>query len=65
MLLLNRGDTPSGVGCSWAGLGIPAGASATVRELWAGKDLPSAAGAVAVDALPPHGSALLRVVAQA
>jgi alpha-galactosidase len=64
VLLLNRGDAPALVGCSWAELGIPAGASAAVRDLWAGKDLPSAVGGVSsVDALPPHGSALLRVVA--
>jgi alpha-galactosidase len=65
VLLLNRGGAPSGASCTWAELGIPAGATAAVRDLWAGRDLPPAAGAVSVASLPPHGSALLRVVAQA
>jgi alpha-galactosidase len=65
VLLLNRGDAPSGASCSWAELGIPAGAAAAVRDLWAGKDLNPAVGAVSVGALPPHGSALLLVVAAA
>lgn len=61
VMLLNRGDAPADIECSWAELGVPAGATASVRDIWAQKDLPAATGSVAVEAVPAHGSRLLRV----
>jgi alpha-galactosidase len=64
VLLLNRGEAPSAGSCSWAELGIAAGATASVRDLWAQAALPDATGAVAVAELPAHSCRLLRLAVQ-
>ena len=61
VLLLNRGEAPSDVACSWAELGVAAGATAAVRDLWAQQDLPDAVGSVAAAGVAPHASRLLRL----
>jgi alpha-galactosidase len=44
-LLLNRGGASAQVTCTWEELGLPAGATADVRDLWLRKDLgPSTGG---------------------
>jgi alpha-galactosidase len=38
-LLLNRGEAPAQVTCTWEQIGIPSGAAADVRDLYLRKDL--------------------------
>ena len=61
VLLLNRGDAAADAACSWAELGIAAGASAAVRDLWAQQALPDAVGSVGAAGIAAHGSRLLRL----
>jgi hypothetical protein len=53
---------PSNVTLLFSDLGLPSGASVSVRDLWAKEDLPPVTGDrfVAVD-VPPHGSMMLTV----
>ena len=63
--LLNRGAAPSDVTCTWAELGLPAGASAGVRDLWARADLGAFTGQFTAQAVESHGAAMVRVTPQA
>ena len=55
----NEGDDPKSIGVEFAKLGWSATTKATVRHLWAHKDLPAATGSVANTTIKPHGSQLL------
>ena len=55
----NEGDKPKSIGVEFAKLGWSATTKATVRDLWAHKDLPAATGSVANTTIKPHGSQLL------
>jgi alpha-galactosidase len=61
-LLLNRGEAPADVTCTFAELGLanPNGAAA-VRDLWARADLGSATGAYTAKALRAHQSMLVKI----
>lgn len=65
-LLLNRaplGSAPTNVTCTWAELGLAAGASAAVRDLYAHADLGVFTGSVSFS-VAPHASLLVKVVVQ-
>ncbi|MGE5325880.1 MAG: glycoside hydrolase family 27 protein [Deltaproteobacteria bacterium] len=57
--VVNRGDGKLGVNLGWDEVGLEAGQSYNVRDLWEHKDLGVANGFKAE--LPPHASALLRI----
>jgi alpha-galactosidase len=60
--LLNLGDNATSISASWELLGLPsATTSATVRDLWAKKDLGTVSGMVRVAAVPSHGTAFLKL----
>ena len=59
-MLLNRGPAAAAISCSWAELGLPAGASAAVRDLWARKDLGPFTGAYSAT-VESHGAVVVRV----
>jgi len=61
-VLLNRGAGPgnASVSCTWTQLGLPQGATATVRDLWARAELGPATGSFTAS-VPPHGCAMVRV----
>jgi hypothetical protein len=58
LALFNTGETPREVGVDLKIVGLPA--SATVRDLWTGRDLGKAAGRFSVQ-LPSHGAGLYRL----
>ena len=58
--LLNRGIAPAKVSVSWNEIGYPAHLSASVRDLWAKKDLGKHTGSFSAD-VPAHGVVLVRV----
>ncbi len=60
VLLLNRGTKPVEIAASWEQLGLPDRLGATVRDLWAHRDLGRRRGAVRAT-VDPHGVAMLRV----
>jgi alpha-galactosidase len=61
VLLLNRSTSTVSITAQWSDLGIPAGA-ATVRDLWAKKDLGSFTGSYTAASVPGHGSVMIKVV---
>ena len=61
VLLLNRGEEAADAACSWEELGIAAGATAAVRDVWGRSALPDATGSVGSSGLAAHGSRLLRL----
>ena len=58
--LLNRGKAPAQVSVSWGDIGYPAHLSASVRDLWAKKDLGRHAGSFSAN-VPGHGVVLIKV----
>jgi alpha-galactosidase len=60
LLLLNRGEAPAEIAADWAQLDWPPALRARLRDLWAHRDLPRAAGRVSAT-VAPHGVAMLRV----
>ena len=60
-VLLNRGEGPADVSCTWAELGLPAGAKAAVRDLWARADLGDFTGAFTARGVESHGAVMVRV----
>jgi len=61
VLLLNRGEDAADITAQWSVVGLPASASAAVRDVWAQKDLGDHTGSYTGTAVPRHGSVLLRV----
>jgi alpha-galactosidase len=59
--LFNRSGSAASIAVTWSQLGLPAGA-ATVRDLYAQKDLGSFDGGYTATAVPSHGIAMLKVV---
>jgi hypothetical protein len=57
LALFNTADEPRTVACPLSALGI---SKASVRDLWAGKDLGSTSAAVSIE-IAPHGAALFRL----
>ena len=60
LLLFNRGDTPASIRATADQLGWPGGARATVRDLWAHKDVGRWAGSIGAT-VEPHGVAMFRI----
>ena len=60
VVLFNRGASDADISVSWEDLGYPAHLSASVRDLWAQKDLGKSAGTFAAK-VPSHAVVMLRV----
>jgi alpha-galactosidase len=58
--LLNRGASEQTITAVWSSLGYPETLKASVRDLWAHKDMPSAAGRFSAS-VPSHGVVLVRI----
>ena len=58
--LLNRGQAPAQISVSWADIGYPAHLSASVRDLWAKKELGRRAGGFGAT-VPSHGVVMVKV----
>lgn len=61
VVLLNRGTSAASITAQWEAIGIPTGA-ATVRDLWAKKDLGSFTGSYTASSVPGHGVVMIKVV---
>jgi alpha-galactosidase len=59
--LFNRGTSSANITVQWSQLGIPTGA-ATVRDLWAGKDLGSFTGSYTANNVASHDVVMLKIV---
>jgi alpha-galactosidase len=60
VILFNRGENESQVSVSWEEIGYPGHLSATVRDLWAHRDLGKLAGRFSAS-VAPHGVVMVRV----
>ena len=60
VILLNRGASAAKVSASWDDIGYPSTLEASVRDLWAGKDLGKLSGTYSAE-VPSHGVVMLRV----
>jgi hypothetical protein len=60
VVLWNLGERAAKIDASWAAIGIPAGSTCTVRDMWARKWLADAAGSVSA-VVPGHDVAALRL----
>jgi alpha-galactosidase len=58
--LLNRAAAPAQISVSWSDIGYPAHLSASVRDLWAKRDLGKHAGSFSAD-VPAHGVVVIKV----
>jgi len=61
VLLLNRLSVAQNLTVNWSDLGLAAGSSATVRDLWAHQNLGSFTGSYTATNIPAHGSVMLKV----
>ena len=52
VLLFNRGDQPRQIAFDWEQLGYPAKLRAKMRDVWAGRDLPTRAGSYSATVAP-------------
>jgi alpha-galactosidase len=59
--LFNRGTASASITVQWSQLGIPAGA-ATVRDIWAAKDVGPATDSYTASNVPGHSVVLLKIV---
>jgi len=59
--LFNRGTASASITVQWSQIGLPAGA-ASVRDLWAAKDLGAATGSYTATSVPSHSVVLLKIV---
>jgi alpha-galactosidase len=60
VILLNRGASTASISADWADIGYPASVKATVRDLWAKKDLGKFAANYTAQ-VPSHGVVMVRV----
>jgi len=60
VLMLNRGEQPATIKATWDVLGWPAAARASVRDVWAHRDVPGASGGASMT-VPSHGVQMLIV----
>ena len=60
LVLLNRGATPASIEADWTDIGYPAGISATVRDLWTGKEVQGQKGSYSAQ-VPSHGVVMVTV----
>ncbi|MET0790782.1 MAG: glycoside hydrolase family 27 protein [Polyangiaceae bacterium] len=59
--LFNRGSASASITVQWSQIGLPAGA-ASVRDLWAAKDLGTATGSYTAPSVASHSVVLLKIV---
>jgi alpha-galactosidase len=59
--LLNRGTAPAEIAIDWARIGYPSRLAATVRDLWARKDLGRRTASYATS-VRPHAAVIVRIV---
>lgn len=59
--LLNRGTAPAEIAIDWASIGYPASLAATIRDVWARKDLGRRTGSYAAS-VRPHAAAIVRIM---
>jgi alpha-galactosidase len=59
--LLNRSDARANISASWTALGYPAALGASVRDLWAAKDLGVSTESYSAE-VPSHGVVVVRVM---
>ncbi len=59
--LVNRGAAPARITASWNEVGYPSNLSASVRDLWAAKDLGRQAGSYGAQ-VPSHGVVMIKVL---
>lgn len=59
--LFNRGTSSASITVKWSDIGIPAG-SATVRDLWAAKDVGPATDSYTATSVPSHSVVMLKIV---
>jgi alpha-galactosidase len=60
VILLNRGAATASISADWADIGYPATVKATVRDLWAKKDMGKFAANYTAQ-VPSHGVVMVRV----
>ena len=60
VILLNRSAAPAKVSATWADIGFPDTLQASVRDLWATKDLGKLSGGYSAE-VPSHGVVMLRI----
>ena len=60
VILLNRSKAPAKISANWADIGFPDTLHASVRDLWAAKDLGKLSGSYSAT-IPSHGVVMLRV----
>jgi len=61
VLLFNRLSIAQNLMVNWNDLGLAAGNSASVRDLWAHQNLGSFTGSYTATNVPPHGSVMLKI----
>ena len=61
VLLLNRSSQTATMTVNWGQMGLVAGSSAAVRDLWAHQDLGAFVGSYTAPDIPSHGSMMLKV----
>jgi hypothetical protein len=61
VLLLNRSSSAANMTVNWTDLGLVAGSSASVRDLWAHANLGNFTGSYTATNIPAHGSVLLKI----
>jgi len=59
--LFNRSSAAASIAVTWSQIGLPAGA-ATVRDLYAQKDLGSSSDSYTATSVPSHGVVMLKIV---
>jgi alpha-galactosidase len=64
-LLLNRGAGAADITCTWTEMGLPAGAQAEVRDLWARADLGAFTGSYTAAGVESHGVVMVKVTPKA
>ena len=60
VLLVNRGEAPAAIAATWDQLGLPDRLGASVRDLWAHRDLGRRRGSAGAT-VAPHGVAMFRI----
>jgi len=59
--LFNRSGAAASISVTWSQIGLPAG-SATVRDLYAQKDLGTSTDSYTATSVPTHGVVMLKIV---
>ena len=60
VVLLNRSSSPATIEAAWTDIGYPAGLTATVRDLWSGKQSSGQKGSYAAQ-VPAHGVVMVTI----